>query len=202
MAGPRPGVRSQEPPADLYSRDLPFIELTGTFRRIHQTAFDPLFWGTTAVNRFDDPAGAAGHFGTLYLARDHFGAFIESFGDSEGKTVSYATLDARSIAEIKTAKPIRAVDLTAEGAAWLGAAGEVTAGDYALSQRWARALWGHPTAPDGIYYRARHDQSRLCVAVFDRAKSSLVLSSTFRLLDPIFRARLGAMLDEYRFSLV
>jgi hypothetical protein len=202
MVDPRPGVRSQEPPADLHLRDLPIIEVTGAFRRIHQTAFDPLFWGMTAANRYDDPAGAAGDFGTLYLARDHFGAFIESFGDSEGNTVSYATLDVRSIAEIRTMEPIRAVDLTAEGAAWLGAAGEVTAGDHALSQRWARALWGHPTSPQGIYYRARHDQSRFCVAVFDRAKTTVMLASTVRLLDPSFRPRLGAMLDEYRFSLV
>lgn len=175
MAVRRSGVRQQEPPRDLHARDLPIIELTGKFRRIHQTALDPLLFGKTAKNRFDDPKAASGDFGSLYLALDHFGAFIESFGDSEGNTISHGTLDQRSIAEITTTKVIRAVDLTAQGAAWLGAAGEVSAGNHALSQRWAYALWGHPASPEGIYYRARHDQSRFCAAIFDRAQTSITV---------------------------
>lgn len=202
MAARKPGQRQTEPPQDLNSRDLPFIELSGTFRRIHKTDLEPLFFGKTATNRFDAPRGQEGSFGTLYIARDHFGAFIESFGDSEGNTVSYTTLEQRSIAEIVIRQPIKAVDLTAHGAAWLGAAGEVTAGNHALSQQWAHALWKHPTNSDGIYYRARHDQSRFCLAVFDRAQNSITVASSIHLLDPTFRQRLGAMLNQYRFALV
>jgi hypothetical protein len=202
MAGHRAGLRQQGPPANLADRKLPIIELTGTFRRIHLTSLDSLFFGRTAGNRFDDPRGEKGDFGALYLARDHFGAFIETFGDSAGNTVSIRTLELRSIAEVTVTASIRAIDLTAAGAAWVGAAGEVTAGEHALSQRWAHALWSHPAKPEGIYYRARHDQSRFCVVIFDRAKKLVILSSTTRLLDPAFRPRLGAMLDQYRFSLV
>ena len=197
----KPGLRTQEPPSDLHKRDLPIIELTGTFRRIHPTTKNALFFGKTGRNRFDDPTGK--NFGTLYLARDHFGAFIESFGDSEGNTISYGSLNQKSIAEVIASKVIRAVDLTAHGAAWLGAAGEVTASDHALSQQWADALWAHPDKPEAIYYRARHDQYRFCTAIFNRVPSSSIsVVSTVPLLDPAIRNRLGAMLNHYKFSLV
>jgi len=39
-------------------------------------------------------------------------------------------------------------------------------GDYRISQRWAHAFQQHPSQPDGIYYRARHDTERFSVALF------------------------------------
>lgn len=40
--------------------------------------------------------------------------------------------------------------------------------DRGLPQRWALALHRHPERPDGLYYRVRHDQSRIGIALFDR----------------------------------
>ena len=47
--------------------------------------------------------------------------------------------------------------------------------DYEASQLWSRALWEHPDKPDGILYRSRHDDSALCVAVYNRAKDGLAV---------------------------
>ena len=47
--------------------------------------------------------------------------------------------------------------------------------DYEDSQLWSRALWEHPDKPDGILYRSRHDDSALCVAVYNRAKDGLAV---------------------------
>ena len=65
------------PPADLYRRRLPLVRLAGPWARIHRKEHDPLFFGATGRNRFDDPLG---RFGVLYAAQEPAGAFIEVFG--------------------------------------------------------------------------------------------------------------------------
>ena len=81
MADPRktlPGVRSQHPPLDLHARPLPLLELSGSMYRVHQSKYDPIHYGRSKSTRFDHPDGTAGTFGTLYVAEDEFGAFIET----------------------------------------------------------------------------------------------------------------------------
>jgi hypothetical protein len=194
--------RTQEPPADLSARELPVIEIAGMFQRIHLSEHPALHFAREAKSRFDDPDGLRGKFGTMYMGLDDYACFIECFGDSYGNTLSMMSLNARNISEVKCKRPLRLVDITAEGAAWIGAAGEISAGDHQLSQHWARALWEHPQKPDGIFYRARHDLSCTCVAIYDRAKTAVKVVSAISLLDTTMHQRLGSMLDRYKFSLV
>jgi hypothetical protein len=44
---------------------------------VHQTRYSPIFFGRTAQFRFDAPSH---EYGTLYVAEDEFGAFVETFG--------------------------------------------------------------------------------------------------------------------------
>jgi len=95
------------------------------------------------------------------------------------------------------------VDLSGKGLARIGADARLTSGDdYALSHRWSKAIHDHPSQPDGILYRARHDPSRLSAALFDRLGSRLRAVPTGSFLDPANVALLGRILDEFRFALM
>src|SRR5437660_71924 len=122
------------PPPDLRQRRLPLIRLAGPWVRIHRTEHDPLFFGTTRHNRFDDPLG---RFGVLYAAQDEAGAFIEVFGSGAiggVNTVQESELLARAYASIHVARPIRLVDLTGSGLARIGATNALTAGFHHIVQ--------------------------------------------------------------------
>lgn len=194
--------RTQTPPLNLHQRQLPILSFPGPLYRIHRSEHGPIYFGRKACYRFDDPDGNQGSFGTLYAATDEHGAFIETFGESEGNTVSHKGLGIRSITKLVLSENLQLVDLTGNGIAQLGGAGEITAGDYSISQAWAKALFEHPEKPHGIYYRARHDQSRCSIALYHPHGSLLTVQKTTALDDNSFASKLGAILDEYRFALV
>lgn len=138
------------PPADLHWRHLPLVRLAGPWIRIHRTQHDPLFFGATGRNRFDDPLG---RYGVLYAAQEPAGAFIVVFGFGVVggvNTVRESELVARAYSSIEVARPMQLVDLTGPGLAWIGATNELTAGPHVAAQQWSRALWSHPSRPDGL----------------------------------------------------
>jgi hypothetical protein len=94
------------------------------------------------------------------------------------------------------------VDLSGNGAVWIGADGRLSTmtDDPGLVQRWALALWGHPERPDGVLYRARHDLSCFSLAVFDRASDLLVADTTTDLLQD--HLVLDAIVRRYRFGFI
>ncbi len=169
--------------------------------RIHPSSRSPLHFGRTAQNRFDAPAG---QFGVLYVAADAHGAFVETFGHETGvRFVTSAELEKRGLATIMHARPLRLADLRGDGLARMGADAALTGGlDYELSRRWARAIHDHPRKPDGIAYRARHDPSRTCAVIFDRAAGALTAASVGTLADAMRAALLGHILDTYGFALL
>ena len=187
------------PPTDLVHRRLPLVETAGPWLRLHRLHHGPVFFGRTVENRFDDPRQ---EFGVLYAAETLDGAFIETFGRSPGlNTVSERQLSLRSLSRITVTHPIRLVDLTGPGLARLGTTATLLAGRHRRAQEWSRALWSHPDVPDGILYRARHDPSCICVAIFDRAERVVQARGLGGLVAPVHLGRLGAVLRRYDFSM-
>lgn len=138
----------------------------------------------------------------LYLADDMHCCFVETYGRLTGITaVQWSALAERSLSRVEAGQPLRLVDLSSHGLARLGADARLCAGDHAVAQRWAAALWNHPQQPDGLYYRARHDPARMALALYDRAAASLRATLVCTLTDPSFAPRLGEILDTYGFSL-
>lgn len=189
-----------EPPGWLATAALPLHRTAEDWFRCHRTRHEAIYFGRSGGGRFDDPNG---EYGILYASHDLHGAFIETFGRRVGvRIVAESELASRSIARIAVNRPLAWVDLTASGLARIGADARLTSGDYALAQRWARALWEHPDQPDGLYYRARHDPSRPCAAFFDRAADALELigDRSFTKLDDDRHVR--AILRTYAFDVV
>ena len=157
-----------EPPADLDTRSPLRYELEeGTvIYRLHSAGQAAIFFGRTGGNRFDAPDGT---YGVLYAGEDEYCCFIETFGQVTGvPSVSGASLDQRSLAELTVAQPMTLIDLSASaGLARIGADGRLMDGSHAVAQRWSAALRKHPTNPAGILYRARHDPAKLAFAIFE-----------------------------------
>lgn len=194
-------AEDQLPPADLHARRLPLVREPGPWIRIYRLEHDPLFFGATGYNRFDDPRR---RFEVLYAAQEEAGAFIEVFGFGAGSgvnTVRENDLVARAYASIEAERPLRLVDLTGPGLAQVGATNRLTAGAHAVAQQWSRALWSHPSRPDGLLYRARYEPSCLSVALFGRTRRHVRAQPRGSLFAREHRALLAQILDRYGFSL-
>jgi hypothetical protein len=73
-------------------------------------------------------------------------------------------------------------------------------GSYLTARQWANAIWSHPQRVDGIRYRSRHDDTRFCCAIFDRARENLSEQNLGTLLeDP---QQLANILDGYGYGLI
>ena len=191
--------RHKLPPRDFAQRELPIetVPRATSFVRIHQSEFDPLYFGKTGANRFDDPDG---RYGVCYVARSHEGAFAETCLRAVGAQFVAATfLQSRSFAIIETTAPLRLALVRGSGLARLGATSVVSAGDHAISQVWSRAIHEHQSAPDGLSYRANHDNGEICAALFDRCREGLKVASSQPVLSN--RAQIGAILDRYKVGL-
>lgn len=190
-----------DPPVDFAQRRLPITIYRRSWYRIHRLAYTPLFFGRSGDSRFDAPGG---EFGITYLARDERGAFIETFGHATGvRVVEQAELEARGIARITPKRPLRLVNLADKGLARLGADARLTSGEsYEVAHRWALAIHEHPTLADGMAYTARHDPSRICAAVFERAQAELEVTPLGSLADAAHTALVVKLLDAYNFGLI
>ena len=195
-----------EPPPDIANRPLPLMSVNHPWFRIHRREHQPLYFGRSGDNRFDAPAE---EYGILYIAQDEYGAFIEVFGrdnvqetEARRNFVTTSALQKRALVRIEPRQPLRLVDLEGSGLARLGADVRLGGGDdYLLAQRWALALFQHPAQPDGICYRSRHDPSRLCAAIYDRAENLLSVLSQERLADPDPTPLVAKILDTYELGL-
>lgn len=188
-----------EPPSDLARRDLPITALDRAWHRIHWLNYAPIFFGRRPLNRFD---ASAGEFGVLYVGATAGAAFIETFGHVTGDNfVQQSELLLRGISLIHSSVVLQLVDLTGPGLARLGADERLCSGSQPLARKWSTALYAHPSAPGGILYRARHDPSELCAALFDRGEKSLSVIQTTCLGDSSFEDELLELLLKYDFGL-
>jgi hypothetical protein len=173
--------------------------------RHHQSTNDPIFFGKTGTNRFDDPkCPSPGSFGVLYAGADPECCLLESCGATTGVPVlTGAYLDARRIARVELTEDLRFVDLVeAGGLTSIGADGRLFTGSYKIAQQWSAALKKHPTKPDGIRYRSRHAPERIAYAIYSRSLATFVVSSMGSFTDPANGLLFKSVLKTYKFALM
>ncbi len=201
------GGTHPEPPSDLHLRTLPLVDAAGPWVRAYALRNAPLYFGTNGSERFDD---ALCEFGVCYVGADDACAFIETVPVSAPlfaggrRIVPAGFLEQRGVADVTLvgAAPLRLVDLTGQGLADLGADADLcSCRDYAVCQRWSRALHEHPRAPDGLLYRARHDPSLLSVTLFgDRVDGRIAMVGRGAWSDRANVTRLAPILRRYQLA--
>ena len=154
------------------------VKAGSRWMRIHAQGGNALWFGPGSgrrpIHRFDDPDG---RFRVCYFGTTLEVCFAETFlRNPPVRILALDDLAGRSIATVEVRRDLQLVPIHGSSLARLGVTAELASGiDYAGSQLWSRALWEHNDKPDGILYRSRHDDSALCVAVYDRAKDGLAI---------------------------
>src|SRR5688572_19813778 len=172
---------------------LSTIRFGNRWMRIHGRRNRALWFGPASrvpVHRFDDPSG---EFRICYFATTIEVCFAETFlRNPPVRILGHEDLAARSVATVEVRRELRLVPLHGPGLARLGITAEVASGsNYALSQALSHELWAHKDKPDGLAYRSRHDDSALCIAIYERAKAALrVVADTALSEDARLLARL------------
>src|SRR5262245_39180085 len=176
--GPHP-----EPATDLTGRDPLIYETSQRWFRIYRIDREPLYFGRTKRNRFDAPNH---EYGVLYVAENEECAFIETFGQSTGNNlVTASSLSTAGLAIVQPNRNLRLIDLANTGGlSRIGAEGRLCTGEHSVAQRWSKALKEHPSHPDGLYYRARHDPALMACALYDTAADALSSLTVGTLNDP------------------
>jgi hypothetical protein len=185
-----------ELPPDFDRRRLHLVRRSGPWQRLHPEEFSALYFGKSRENRFDDPES---EYGVLYVAEDELGAFVETFlRNPELTLVARDDLTKRTLSEIEASKELSLVDLTGKGLQHAGVTGDVSTALHEETWALSRAIHEHPSKPDGIRYRLKHDLGRVGIAIFDRVESAeLRVKSRGSLADPSNAALLGRILQEY-----
>ncbi|WP_369806045.1 RES family NAD+ phosphorylase [Sphingobium sp. 15-1] len=145
-------------------------------KRAPRSAMHPLFFGPTDVDpngRFDAPDGS---FKLLYAARKLETAFGETLVRSPHIPFVLSTaVNARVRSELLVTSHLRLYPLVNSGVSKLGLSFTDLHGD-AYAKTWAVSARIHATtSADGILYTSRFDNQH-CVAIFDRAASSIAES--------------------------
>lgn len=165
-------------------------------QRMHPEEYSALYFGKGRENRFDDPKS---EYGVLYVAEDEFGAFVETFlRDPRLTLVARNELAKRRLSEIEARTDLSLVDLTGKGLQRAGVTGDISPAPHEETWALSRAIHEHPSKPDGIRYRLKHDLERIGVAIFDRvAAARLEITSKGSFVDPSNAALLDKFLEEY-----
>lgn len=178
------------PPADLDSRSLPLEKISRgrVYKRLHPYDADAVYFNKTNDYRFNAPNE---QYGVLYVAEELKGAFAETLLRHPGKTlIDQRDIDAKAVSEIKIRSQLNLVKLFGHGLVRVGATATVSSGDYAISQAWSLALWRHPQKPDGIIYRANHDNDQICLALYEHTRKHVRMVKTVPLGSEPFLAEL------------
>lgn len=178
------------------------VRVGSHWMRIHAQGKSSLWFGPGSgrqpIHRFDDPTG---RFRVCYLGTSFEVCFTETFlRNPPVRILALDDLAGRSIATVEVRRDLRLVPIHGSNLARLGVTAELASGsDYLGSQHWSRALWEHQDKPDGILYRSRHDDSALCVALYDRAKDGLAIVGDHPLTEDSLR--LARLLRRYGLGL-
>lgn len=187
------------PPANFATRSVPTVTIAADVSvvRIHDHTKHPIWFGPAPGarprNRFDDPKGK---YRVCYMGKTLEAAFVEVFlRDVSIPLLSRADLEERAATDLITTRGITLIQFHGNGLHKLGATAQVLNGSYSISRPWGRACWAHPSKPDGIIYRARHDDDHFSIALFDRAKAAIAVSAAPTLVADL--TELPALLVRY-----
>ena len=148
---------------------------SGLFRIHHQD--NGAIWfgpkpGSPPAYRFD---ASGGQYRVMYAAASIDGSFVETIlhGKAGVQIVSKAFVDLRAWTIITSVRPLTLMKLYDDGLFWHRTDASVSAAhDYTEPRRIALAAYLEDPSVDGLTYRARHDNSELCYALFDRVRVS------------------------------
>ena len=194
------------PPRDLKKRTLPihvFPALENLYR-VHPVNRTSLFFGPAEGQpprgRWDAPDG---RFGVCYMAEQPYAAFAECFLRVPGvMALEVDDLRERGLALLRPLRDLRLVAMHGAGLHAVGATAACCTGPYAVSRAWAAALHRHPDRPDGIRYRARHDDDGFAIALFDRARRDVIEAGGAALDEERCQTHLLAFVDRYGIGLI
>ena len=159
------------PPSNLPSRS-PRIETIArgqTIYRFFNSSKAPIYFDRSKEGRLNSPNGL---YGVLYAAVEVHGAFAESFlRQPDRQIIPMDLVQAKALVRLTATRDLTLCALAGRGLAKVGATAEVTHGGqpYDCPQSWSSAIHSLPTAFDGIFYKARHDDDQGCYALFDRS---------------------------------
>jgi hypothetical protein len=202
---PIPPGPPPRPPADLAQRSLPLhtVPSATTLYRLHRTGLNALYFGRETDparrQRWDSPNAS---YGVCYLAVESHIAFVETLlRDLDLDTVHQDDLEVRSLALVEAREPLRLVEMNDQHLRPLGADASVVQGSYDVTWNWSAEFHAHREAPDGIRYRARHDDSGFSVALFERASQKVHLLDSTPLVDRSLATELAGWPDRYNVGL-
>jgi hypothetical protein len=137
-----------------------------------------LFWGRSAVGRWNDPDA---RFGVLYASESVEAAFAETFGrelmatraPAAVKFLSRQELQERCVSRLWAERELRLLDFGGPALQALNLDARLlhTCDELEACQHWARWLYGALEQPDGLLYPSRMLPGQRNVAVFDRSSS-------------------------------
>lgn len=161
-----------------HARSLPNVVIPAGSQlwRVHRSDLDAVWFGPSPgggpCNRFDAPHG---EYRVCYLGDSPEVAFAETLvRQARTRMVRRPQLDERSASRIPVVRDLKLARFHGPGLVRLGVGAEIAHGHpYERCQSIALDLWNHGDAVDGIEYRSRWDNDRLCVALFDRAGDAL-----------------------------
>lgn len=163
------------PPPDIDARTPRLFTVAAgeVLHRFYTSAFEPIHFDFGRGGRLNAPDGS---YGVLYASQEVNGAFAETFLRQPGRQqIPADLLAAKAYVRLRANRELSFIRLAGTGLAPLGATAEVTHGGlpYDIPQAWSAALHAHSVGADGIAYMSRHDNSRICYAIFNRAQTSV-----------------------------
>jgi hypothetical protein len=172
--------------------------------RAHHVSRHPIWFGPAPGEapryRYDSHDGS---YRVCYLGLSERSAFVEGVLHRAipRRIIAEKTLLDRAIADVRVIEDIRAARLYGEHLIPTGATAEVAHGESyeTVSWPWSRGLFDHADQVDGIVYSARHDDSQLALALFDRAEHKIEAGESHPLSAKDMRTL--RLLDLYRLGL-
>lgn len=144
--------------------------------RIHWQEHPPVLFGPgpggSPRHRFDAPGG---EYRIAYVGTTREASFAEVLlREPDVEFVTMRGVRSRRVTQIRVCRPVTLVALHGPGLVRAGVTAAVTTGDdYPRSREAACGIWRRPEHPEGVVYRARHDDGELSVALFDRASDAI-----------------------------